>query len=714
MKTKTNIKMVAFTISKFHYPKYSFRTFYFILILLISQLNLIFSQDTKILIDDNFTSFYKSWNEIKLNDATKGKFKVKNHSLSITNNSKTGFYGLHNIKPLSGNFYVEAEFTVDDVVGLALIANKNGVPDITNYTLIAVSNRQGIVFVNQYDRQNNIENVHDPKKVIDPSRYEAKLDSQTFSIPYRSTNKKIRILHESLSNTFHFYYGTKLEKWGIITDDWMELAPQYSWLAADQQYFVALVGLVSAEKTKTAVFKNIKVAQTRTDDIDDSNTGFKAVKRNFSWSGFEGDATVVSFGNEFAYDKNVKFVIWDRANNAPAWRLTNQFLLNFEFFEGGDSIYPGCHEAMSDRQRHGQSVTIVEDNDVRKIIHWHGIPLNPNYNFTGENLNGKQYPYFDEYWTFYPDGTGTRQLIDIPNLDVDHRRAWGPEVIEPMPIGGSLVEAGDLCNAPALSVFNMTDSIKTFFPQPTNNQYVKNSWGWNQIVFDCHFKNMPDFYTVYSQDEAYPETWTGIKIETQIGWHNTKHIFSHWPVGREPYGQNAADWGKTSRSYASHKNEVTHTSLASAGFYGKLGVDFNDHFLIDSTGRKFRRHVMLVGLSKPYNYDEVKNQIQTWLEPGIITMLNNNFEFVKIDRIYRSMVFKSINNYGDCKFSIKPNGTIINPTFIIEDWKSNAYPEILLNGNVVVAKTAKEGNVLLVWIQASITKPTEISILAVK
>jgi len=712
---KTNIKMSAIIISKFHHRKFSFRTLYFILILLISQLNLIFAQDTKILIDDNFNAFNKNWKEVKLNDANKGKFKVNNHSLSITNTSKTGYYGFYNIKPLTGNFYAEAEFVDDDAIGLALIASKNGVPDVTNYTMIAISNRSGIIFVNQCDRQNNIDNVHDPKKLIDPSRYEAKLDSQTFSVPYLSTNKKIRILHESLSNTFHFYYGTKLEKWGIITNDWMEVAPQYSWLEPDQQYFVAVVCLVSADlKPKTAVFKNVKVIQTPTDDLDDTNTGFKALKRNFSWSGFEGEATVVTFGNEFDYDKNIKFVIWDRANNAPAWRLTNQFLLNFEFFEGGDSIYPGCHEAMSDRQRHGQSVTIIEDNEVRKIIRWHGIPLNPNYNFAGENFNGKQFPYFDEYWTFYPDGTGTRQLIDMPNLDVDHRRGWGPEVIEPMPIGGSLVEAGDLCNAPALSVFNMTDSIKTYFPQPTNKTYVKNSWGWDQIVFDCHFKNMPDFYTVYSQAETYPEIWPGIKIETQIGWHNTAWNFSHWPVGREPYGQNADDWGKTSRSYASNKNEVTHTSLASAGFYGKLGVDFNDHYQIDSTGRKFRRHVMLIGLSKPYNYNEVRNQIQTWLEPGIINMLNNNFEFVKIDRIYRTIVLKSANNYGDCKFSIKPNRTIINPTFIIENWKSNAYPEILLNGNKVVAKTAKEGNVLLVWIQASITKPTVISILAVK
>jgi hypothetical protein len=492
----------------------------------------------------------------------------------------------------------------------------------------------------------------------------------------------------------------------------MEVAPQYSWLAPDQQYFVALVCQVSDDlKPETAVFKKLKVINTPVDDQDDKNTGFRAVNRNFFWSGFEGDATVITFGKEFAYDKNIKFVIWDRANNAPAWRLTNQFLLNFEFFESGDSIFPGCHEAMSDRQRHGQSVTIIEDNDVRKIIRWHGIPLNPNYNFVGEDQKGKQLPYYDEYWTFYPDGTATREFIDMPNLDVDHRRSWGPEIIEIMPLGGSLVEAGDMCNSPALSVFSMNDSVKTFFPQPTNNTYAKDSWKWPQIAYNAHFKNnLPDFYIVYSQDTTYPEIWPGINIETQISWHNTTWNFSHWPVGREPYGQNAADWGKTSRSYSSNKNEITHTSLVSAGFYGRLGVGFTDHYLTDSAGRKYRRHVMLAGVGKPYDYNEVRDQIQTWLDPGTIKMINNHCDFLKIDRIRRTMVFSQKDKINDCTFSITPKRTIINPAITVENWQGNTSVNVTINGEKQMVKTAMAGNDLLVWIPVTIRKPVEISI----
>jgi hypothetical protein len=685
---------------------------YLFTIFLVMQFCFSAGQDRKVLITDDFPSLSDQWKEVKLNGSISGTYTIADHKLTILNQSQIGAFGLYNTKGLSGNFYAEAEFADDDVIGLALIANKNGIPDTANYTMLALTNRDGITYVNQYDKQNGISNVHDPENVIDDSRYEARLDSMTFSVPFRSTNKKIRILHEALSNTFHFYYGTRLAKWKIISNDWMEVAPQYSWLPPGQEYFLALVSRAcSTLKPKPAVYTRITAVQTPEDDIDDSQTGFNVVQRDFAWSGFDGAATVVTFGNEFSYNKNIKFVLWDRANNAPAWRLDNQFLLNFEFFESGDSLFPGCHEAMSDRQRHGQEVTIVENNDVRKIIHWHGIALNPNYNFAGEQEGRSQFPFYDEYWTFYPDGTGTREFTDMPNLDVAHRRSWGPEVIEPMAIGGSLVEAGDLCNAPALSVFSMRDSIKTYFPGPTNHTYSKGSWGWDQIIYDCHFKNdNPDFYIVYSQSEAYPEIWPGIKIETQIDWHNTTWNFSHWPVGREPYGQNADDWGKSSRSYASHTNEVTHTSLASAGFYHKLGVNFDDNFLVDPSGHKFRRHVMLVGVSGQYNYDEVRNQVQTWLDPGKITMLDTHCEFVKINRINRSIIFKSLNKSKGCRFNIIPKKAIINPCLVIEDWSGSARVEVLVNGIKAHVKTAKEGNNLLIWIQTTIGQPSEISV----
>lgn len=643
---------------------------------------------------------------------TPGKAVFSGGLLELTADYPSEYAGVYCLQEVSGNFFAETRFESDNAVGLMLIAVKHGKPDYDNYTLLTVNTREGTVVVNQYDRQRGVGNVHDPKGQINPGRYEARLDGCTFSLPFTSTGKTIRILHESLSNTFHFYYGVQLDKWGLTSNDWLEVAPQYSWLGTEQQYFVGLVCHPADSAGSTTVrYKSLTVVKTPVDDIDDSHSGFRARKRSFSWSGFDGEATVVSFGDAFEHNRNIKFVIWDRANNAPVWRLSNQFLLNFEFFECGDSVHPGCHEAMSDRQRHGQSVTIIEDNDVRKILHWHGIPLNPDYHYSGEHQGGEELPYYDEYWTFYPDGTGTRRLIDRPKLDVPHRRQWGPEVLEPMPIGGSLVEAGDLCNTPALSVFNLTDPVKTYFPPPAQNEYAKDSWKWPQVIFDCHFKNgLPDFYMVYNQSAAYPETWPGLPLETQISWHHTNYNFSHWPVGREPYGQNTNGWGAESRSYASHPNEVTHTSLASAGFYD-TGLDYGDHFSIDSAGRKYREHVMLIGVSKPYDYNSVRDNVQTWLDPGIITMLDKNASFVRNDRLTRCLVFDNTLRNSRCHFSIQPGERpLVNPAIQILNWTGGSDVAVKINGTAIPCKVAIEGHGLLVWIKTTITEESDISI----
>jgi len=140
------------------------------------------AQSTEALIDDDFSSSGNRWKEVKLNGANKGVFLIGNNKLTILNQSQVGAFGLYHLKSLSGNFYAEAEFAEDDLIGLVLVAEKNGLPDTANYTMLAVSKRDGITFINQYDQQNGVRNVHDPKKIIDPLRYEARLDSMTFSV----------------------------------------------------------------------------------------------------------------------------------------------------------------------------------------------------------------------------------------------------------------------------------------------------------------------------------------------------------------------------------------------------------------------------------------------------------------------------------------------------------------------------------------------------
>jgi hypothetical protein len=52
----------------------------------------------------------------------------------------------------------------------------------------------------------------------------------------------------------------------------------------------------------------------------------------------------------------------------------------------------------------------------------------------------------------------------------------------------------------------------------------------------------------------------------------------------------------------------------------------------------------------------------------------------------------------------------VNLTFTIESWKGDDKAEVFVNGIKVAAKTAKEGNSLLVWIPAMFNQKTDILI----
>jgi hypothetical protein len=119
---------------------------------------------------------------------------------------------------------------------------------------------------------------------------------------------------------------------------------------------------------------------------------------------------------------------------------------------------------------------------------------------------------------------------------------------------------------------------------------------------------------------------------------------------------------------------------------------------------------MLVGVSEAYNYDAVRHQIQTWLDPGTITLSDNHLEFVKVDRLFRSIVLRSDGIHWECRFSISPTATLVNPAFTLENWKGDSQVEVFLNGIRSDFKAAKEGNALLIWIPATITQKTNVLI----
>ncbi|MFC1783182.1 hypothetical protein ACFL02_06310 [Planctomycetota bacterium] len=657
------------------------------------------TENGQILIADSFDSTEDTWKEIYLAGAPQGgSHRISQGQLSIETTETKSVYGVYYPQKIAGHFYAEVEFNQDRGVGLALIQEKNGKPDPDNFTSIRINaNAQGKVVVEVRDRQNGVDNVLDHSGKMQRQRYQTVLDNQR-SVPFDHTNKKIRIFRDGPAGFFHFYYAVKKNIRDQEAQGWMELAPGPDWGTGEQNFYVALYVHTEGACPEQVSFDNLRVMQKPTQDQDDQQTGFKVIRRDYNWSGFSGEAVVITFDKEFGHhQKDKKFVFWSEMNYIPAWHLNNQLLFSYEFLEtwGGDN--PGCYEPMSDRLLRWSDVEIIEDNDVRKVVHWHYVLCTPDYKVPNDPV-GAQLPEGDEYWTFYPDGTAVRYIEYRPKLDGSFRKVH--ELTEMIAVAGSSSYPRDHTAEPALTLLNLQGEINHYHP---NKNFDDKCNQWDQVILTGHFKSEPDAFVAYSHAADTPDTFSNYPFKFEVTWHSHRHTLAHWPVSKEPF-QKADATGGTFRA------QPMHTCLISGSIYE--GIDWNDHYQLDSNGRKYRQWAALVGLNPPGDYDSLRNQTAVWLYPGKITMLDSSSQFAKISYKQKELVFKITSESRLCRFQITPEPKsrgLIHPVFKINNWYRRPV-RIKCNDKELTPETdykwAYEGDAVVIWINGRFDGPT--------
>ena len=652
------------------------------------------------------------WNEFYLGEASGDSFNFNKDGLSLEL-SKKGIYGVYNSTPIAGQFLLEAEFSEDKNIDLMLFFEKNGQPDLNNYTGIQVeTNRNKKVVVRVIDRQNGKDNVLDNtgkllqanaegRRRFNNDDYEHTLTGKEYSVPFTKTGGKVRIFFDAAAGFFHYYYSVEKTIRGKKAENWMELASSRFWGLNAQKFLFALAG----HKKGASVFQGVSVEQKPTGDKDDRKTGFAVVRREYNWSGFFGDAVVISFDDNFKFhNKDIKFVFWSEMNYIPAWHINNQLLYTYEFVEtwGGGNL--GCHEPMSDRLLRWSNVKILEDNNVRKVVRWHYVLINPQYKIPDDSI-GTQLAEVDEYWTFYPDGTGTRYIRYTPKLDSGFEEPH--EVAELIAIAGSSSNTVEHFDSPALTILNLQGRRIDTHPGPKFD-FDSEINDWKQQISIVHFKNEPDFYCAFSADPQFPDTYSGYKLEYQNTWHNTDQILIHWPVQKRPY-----TCPNGSRGY--WKSEISHACLTSIDIHD--GTDWSDNFKVDERGRKYRDWVMLVGAVEKKSENEIKLRTISWLDPGKIAVMSSGAEFVKINHREKALVFKVLKDVNELNINLIPGYNSVrinNPAIKIFGWGKEKPTVVKLNNKKIDAADYRtsviDNNDLLVWLKTDLTSDSEITI----
>jgi hypothetical protein len=678
------------------------------------------AQNGTVLLSDDFRSPSSGWAPIYLAGSSGGDYSISDGALKIETSAPDLIYGVYNTAPLSGHFYVEADYDIDDVAGLALIRQTNGQPDPCNYVMMSLSQDSGKVYVTANDVQDGVADVLGSDFGVPPDHYQVLLDGTQLSVPFVGTAKHFRIMHEALTGSFRYQFRVQGTLKGQAASGWMETWDSPDWAAdpATQPYYVALLLKSGASSSAAVHLDNVRAVAKPTEDRDDTRTGFAVSHGEYNWSGNFGDATVVTFGDEFPFaDQDRKFVFWSESNDVPFWHLSNETISFNEFVETWEDLNTPeldllCFEPMSDRLGRFSTVQVLEDNAVRKVVRWSYDLVDPDYRFPGDPA-GTQAAEAMETYTLYPDGTATREQRYTPKLDngLDQQ---GNEVEETILGSGSKTWYADVLGRPGETIYNLEGDAIRYYPVSR----IGDPATWNQFITSINLYDGAAPFVAYSHDPRTPDVFpypVRLGVETNYDVSRRPEGAAHWPVQKAPY-----EYALWSQAYLT--SEADSWSFSSAGNWagGEPSPDawdlqFKRVYQVDDRGRRYREWVSLIGMADAGDLDTPRDLVRSWLFPGRVVTHGADSVFIGNDRHQKTLAFDNTAHNGTLTFDLLPETSTINPAIEVRNWGGDATLRVTIDGVAQRPGTdytvAMEGTSLLVWFHRTFTQKAAIAIL---
>ncbi len=602
-------------------------------------------------------------------------------------------------EPISGHFVAQVQLDAEAGGGLALWLDVQGEPAVGEGLSIRLG-RDGLGQTTvQAERLAAGQPAPlDPSGLMPPQRYTHTLDGR-YSLPFERSALQLRIMRDDATGFLRLSYAVAhQDPDGTRHEGWISLAPVPAFAPPDAKY---RVGVLPPEHGMLT-YQHLTARNTLTVDRDDRGAGFAVTRRDYHWSGFEGDAVVIIFGDalprgtdELGQPIDTKLVFWDRANNVPAWHLSPKHQHSYQFVETWDGGGPGCYEPMSDRILRWSRVEVVQDSPVRKVVRWSYVLCDPDYRVPDIEI-GPQLPEVEELWTLYPDGTGTRLITDRPKLDTAFRN-WH-EVLEHLVIADTTTIPLDHLQEPALTLADLADLAEreqSFHPTLGFDKNAVNTW--DAFIAITHLKQSPDVFSAFVNVDPIPERLRPYPLQYDIDWHRNNFQFVHWPVETEPYQE-------AHKTHGTWPAQVDHTALMSAGVWE--GIDWTDRYQTGPDGRPFRQWVGLVGLHTNNDLPGVRQRVQDWLHPPTIDS------------------GPAVYDHAQAHYDVTPNGNAVQLTFNptragqtlpplrIVGWAGQT-PTVTVNGFTLsndALRIGNDGGALLIDGSQVIDRPTTVQI----
>jgi len=395
----------------------------------------------------------------------------------------------------------------------------------------------------------------------------------------------------------------------------------------------------------------------------------------------------------------VRVVFWRGMRYSPAWVTENGLWIADQSAESGNE--EGCIEHMQDRHCRTSHVRIIENTAARTVVHWRYAPVSSRDNlWTAQDRTGWAW-WVDEYYYFYPDGTGVRK-IQWREPESEHKFPW-LQIQETSILCHPGQQSRDVLNHDAITLFNMEGQSHTYsWPddESENTRERRNMPVDPSIIRDLQPEH-PNVQIVNYKSRFKPFIIfePGNRTKVYVGRVRDRlenfPAYNHWPVNQtRSDGRFAQAPDRASSFSIAYTTPVIHE--------GKGGLRWA-HSLYGMTDQPPERVIPLG---------------RSWIHAPPLRVERGPLRFKEYDMSQRAYILEA-EKAGEVSLilSASRESPLVNTCLLIRGWDSgNA--RILIDGKPVepgkeirtgFLKTM-EGDDLLVWIAKTSESPVRIEI----
>ncbi len=380
---------------------------------------------------------------------------------------------------------------------------------------------------------------------------------------------------------------------------------------------------------------------------------FRAVEGPYLYGGMEGHSVQVLFPNR------QRFVFWDKASYVPWWDV-DQVALTYEFAEAWGFRTQGCAEPMQDRECRYSTVNIIENTPARIVIHWRYALADVHYRIYKNE-------WVDEFYCFYPDGVGIREVNLWANDDEIH------EFFEIIPVNPPSMQEKDMFGDYVARLSNFSGDVFTTDDFIKDGNAVRNKLykpDADILVEVILNNNMHPFAVVTFRDSVNP----GVISEAALGGSREYSMSSHrghWPASE----------------YAIDGYNLVGNHRPTHGNIGSVKAKVN-------SAANPNTFTHMLGIA-PKGTDDARSHGFCWLNPGVIIPDGSTLHYRGYDMKQRAYLLETEGKAPKLQFTLAPGKCPVkNPVFIIKGIRTEDVKTISINNKQLRNEEFQTGNSL--------------------